>query len=187
MQVISSILNLQSRNITDKQALEIFKSSQDRVRSMALIHEKLYQSRNLNRVDFSRYVQSLTTHLSSSHGINPELVNLEIDIKDTYLGISTAIPCGLIISELVSNSLKHAFPDRKKGEIKIAMRSINENEIELIVSDNGVGLPKEIDFRNTRSLGLRLVKLLAEDQLHGEIKLDGKGGTSFHIKMKVKK
>lgn len=186
MQVISSILNLQSRNITDKQLLGIIKSSQDRVRSMALIHEKLYQSKNLTQVDFSRYVQSLASHLFTSYGIEPELVKLNVDIKKVHLDISTAIPCGLIISELVSNSLKHAFPGRKRGEIKIAMRDLSENEIELVVSDNGAGLPKGMDIRKTSSLGLRLVKLLAEDQLHGKIKLERKGGTRFYIKTKVK-
>jgi len=186
MQVISSILNLQSRNITDKQVLGIIKSSQDRVRSMALIHEKLYQSKDLAHIDFSRYVQSLTSHLFTSYGIESELVKLNIDIKNVHLDISKASPYGLIISELVSNSLKHAFPGRKRGEIKIAMRDSSESEIELIVSDNGAGLPKEIDIRKTSSLGLRLVKLLAEDQLHGKIKLERKGGTRFYIKTKVK-
>ena len=164
----------------------MIKSSQDRVRSMALIHEKLYQSKNLTQVDFSRYVQSLTSHLFTSYGIEPELVKLNVDIKNIHLDISTAIPCGLIISELVSNSLKHAFPGRKRGEIKIAMRDLSESEIELVVSDNGAGLPKEMDIRKTSSLGLRLVKLLAEDQLHGKIKLERKAGTRFHIKTKMK-
>ena len=109
MQVISSILNLQSRNITDKQLLGIIKSSQDRVRSMALIHEKLYESKNLTQVDFSRYVQSLTSHLFTSYGIEPESVKLNIDIKNVHLDISTAIPYGLIINELISNSLKLSY------------------------------------------------------------------------------
>jgi two-component sensor histidine kinase/CheY-like chemotaxis protein len=187
MQIISSLFNLQSGRIKDKQAFEIFKSSQNRVRSMALIHERLYQSKDLTRVDFAEYSQSLTTHLFSSYGINPGIIKLHINIKDVFLDINTTIPCSLIINELVSNSLKYAFPENKKGEIKIAIHTINKNEIELIVSDNGVGLPKKMDFRKTDSLGLHLVNLLAEDQLHGEIKLDRTEGTSFHIKFKVKR
>jgi PAS domain S-box-containing protein len=187
MQVISSILNLQSRSIKSKKALEIFKSSQDRVRSMALIHERLYQSKDFTKVDFSGYVQSLAGYLFSSYGIGSDAIRLAMDIKDISLGLSTAIPCGLIINELVSNSLKHAFPNRKKGEIKIALHPLNENEIGLIVSDNGIGLPNKTNFRKTKSLGLHLVTILAEDQLQGEIKLDRTKGTSFQIKLKVKK
>jgi two-component sensor histidine kinase len=187
MQIISSLFNLQSGRIKDKQALEIFKSSQNRVRSMALIHERLYKSKDLARVNFAEYTQSLATHLFSSYGINTNVIKFYINIKDVFLDINTAIPCGLIINELVSNSLKHAFPGEKNGEIKIAGHPLNKNEIELIVSDNGVGLPKKVDFRKTDSLGLHLVKLLAEDQLHGDIKLDRTKGTSFHIKFKVKR
>jgi PAS domain S-box-containing protein len=187
MQVISSILNLQSRSIKNKKALELFKSSQDRIRSMALIHERLYQSKDFTKVDFSRYVQSLTGYLFNSYGISSEAVRLSMDIKDISLGINTAIPCGLIINELVSNSLKHAFPERKKGGIKIAMLPLNENEIELTVSDNGIGMPEDVDIRHTKSLGLHLVTILAEDQLQGEIKLDRIKGTAYKIRLKVKK
>jgi PAS domain S-box-containing protein len=186
MQIISSLFSLQSGHIKDKQALEIFKSSQNRVRSMALIHERLYKSKDMARVDFADYVQSLTTHLFSSYGINTNVIKLHIDIKDVSLDINTAIPCSLIINELVSNSLKHAFPTGKKGEIKISIHTKNKNEIELLVSDNGVGFPKKMDFRKTDSLGLHLVNLLAEDQLHGDIKLDRTKGAIFHIKFKVK-
>jgi PAS domain S-box-containing protein len=187
MQIISSLFNLQSRHIKDKQALEIFKSSQNRVRSMALIHERFYQSEDMARVDFAEYAQSLTSHLFSSHGISPGAVKLNLKIKDVFLDLNTAIPCGLIINELVSNSLKHAFPGEKKGEIKIAIHPLNKYGMEVIVSDNGVGLPKKVDFRKTDSLGLHLVNLLAEDQLHGDIKLDRTKGTSFCIKFKVKR
>jgi two-component sensor histidine kinase len=111
---------------------------------------------------------------------------LNLKIKDAFLDLNTAIPCGLIINELVSNSLKHAFPTGKNGEIKIAMHPLDKDGMEVIISDNGVGLPKEVDFRKTDSLGLHLVNLLAEDQLHGDIKLDREKGTSFHIRFKVK-
>lgn len=187
MQLISSLFSLQSGRIKDKQASEIFKSSQNRVRSMAIIHERLYQSKDFTRVDFAEYAQSLVTHLFGSYGINANVIKFYINIKNVFLDINTAIPCSLIINELVSNSLKHAFPAGKKGEIKIAMHHLNKDGMEVIVSDNGVGLPKKVDFRKTDSLGLHLVNLLAEDQLHGDIKLDRKKGTSFHIRFKVKR
>ena len=182
MQIISSLFNLQAGHIKDKQAYEIFKSSQNRVRSMALIHERLYQSKDLAKVDFTEYAQSLTGHLFSSYGINPEAIKSKLKIKDVFLDINTAIPCALIINELVSNSLKHGFPGSKKGEIKIIIHPLNKNEIVLIVSDNGVGIPKEVDFKNTETLGLHLVSILVKDQLHGDIKLDRTRGTTFHIR-----
>jgi two-component sensor histidine kinase len=187
MQIICSLFSLQSGHIKDKQILEMCKSSQNRVRSMAIIHERLYQSKDMARVDFAEYAQSLTSHLFSSHGINPGAVKLNLKIKDVFLDLNTAIPCGLIINELVSNSLKHAFPGEKNGEIKIAIHPFNKDVMEVIVSDNGVGLPKKVDFRKTDSLGLHLVNLLAESQLHGDIKLDRAKGTSFHIRFKVKR
>jgi PAS domain S-box-containing protein len=186
MQLISSLFSLQSRHIKDKQAFEIFKNSQNRVKSMAIIHERLYQSKDFARVDFAEYVQSLTGHLLSSYRIKPDVIKLYINIKDVFLDINTAVPCSLIVNELISNSLKHAFPDSKKGEIKISMYSLNKNEIELIVTDNGVGLPKKVDFRDTETLGLHLVRILAEDQLHGDIKLDRTKGTSFSIRFRRK-
>ncbi len=187
MQIISSLFSLQSGHIKDKQASEIFKSSQNRVRSMAVIHERFYQSEDMARIELAKIAGSLSSHLFSSYGTKPGAVKLNLKIKNVFLDINTAIPCGLIINELVSNSLKHAFPGDKKGEINIAAHPLNKNEIKLIVSDNGVGLPKKVDFRKTDSLGLHLVNLLAEGQLHGDIKLDRAKGPCFSIKLKVKR
>jgi PAS domain S-box-containing protein len=187
MQVISSLFNLQSQYIKDKKSSEIFRNCQNMVRSMALIHERLYQAEDLARVDIEEYVKSLIGHLFSSYGISPEVISLSTDIKNVFLDISTAIPCGLIINELVSNSLKHAFPDRKKGEMRISLKPLDKNEIELMVSDNGVGLPKEVDFQNVESLGLHLVTILAKDQLHGTVELDRSSGTKFVIRFSRKK
>ena len=181
MQIISSLFNLQSKQVKDKQMLDVFKSSQERIKSMALIHERLYQSKDVAKVDFAEYVQSLSRRLFSVFGADPKNIKLDLSVKKIFLGIDTAIPCGLIVYELIANSLKHGFPDGKKGEVKIVMHLLNENEIELIVTDNGVGLPKKVDFRDTETLGLHLVKILAEDQLRGEIKLDRTKGTSFRI------
>ena len=187
MQIISSILNLQSSVIKHKRTLELFKSSQSRIKSMALIHEKLYKSKDFTRIDFAKYVRSLSNDLFRVYGINPDVVELNINIKDLLLNINTAIPCGLIINELVSNSLKYAFPEGRKGKIKIAMSPLNKNEIELTVSDNGIGIPEEVDIKGTKSLGLHLVTILAEDQLQGEIKLARKKGTKFHMILRMKK
>lgn len=177
MQIISSLLNLQSTYIKDSMVREIFKESQNRVKSMALIHEKLYQSKALANIDTDEYVRALTTDLVRSYGALGR-VTLKIDVGDISLGVDTAIPCGLIINELVSNSLKHAFPDGE-GEINVRIRSV-EDRIELTVADNGVGMP-DTNFRNIKTLGLQLVTILIEDQLNGEITLEKEEGTAFYI------
>ena len=186
MQIISSIIKLQSKHIKDKQALEFCKSIQNRIHSMAIIHDRFYKSKDFARLNFAEYVQSQTGYLIGMYGIDLKAINLNLKIKNVFLDINTAIPCGLIINELVSNSLKHAFPDGRKGEIKVAMHLLNKNEIELIVSDDGVGIPEEVDFRTNESLGLHLVTILAEDQLHGEIKLDRTKGSNFSIRLRLK-
>jgi PAS domain S-box-containing protein len=180
LQVISSLLYLQSRGVEDDQALEMFRDSESRVRSMALVHERLYQSPDLARIDFGEYIRSLANSLFRSYGINTNVIKLKIKVGDVLLGVDTAIPCGLIINELVSNSLKHAFPDGKAGEIRIELRSGDHGKFSLMVSDNGIGLPKYMDFRNTESLGLQLINTLVE-QLEGTIELDRSGGTTFKI------
>jgi PAS domain S-box-containing protein len=178
LQVISSLLSLQSTYIKDDKYTEMLKESQNRIRAMALIHEKLYQSENLAKVDFSEYITALVNGLVCSYGASD--ITLKIKVNDISLGTDAAIPCGLIINELVSNSLKHAFPGGK-GKINVILHTINEN-IELVVSDNGIGIPENINFRNTESLGLRLVTILAEGQLNGSIDLDRTKGTTFHIR-----
>lgn len=182
LQIISSLLNLQAEHIKDSQYTEMLKDSRHRIRSMALIHEKLYQSENLARIDFSEYITSLVTGLAWSYRGGGGNVAVKTEVEDIAVGIDTAIPCGLIINELVSNALKHAFPDDKKGEILVRVCSVN-GTIELTVKDNGVGIP-DIDFRKTESLGLDLVTTLAEQQLGGEITLDRTEGTAFTITFK---
>jgi len=179
MQIVSSILTLESKHIKNEQALKMFADSQDRIRSMALVHEKLYESKDLARIDFAEYVRSMTGYLSSLHGAG-DGVRFSIDIKDILLDINTAIPCGLIINELVSNSLKYAFPKGRKGEIHIGLHLSEDDRFTLTVKDNGVGLPKGMDFRKTESLGLQLVIMLTE-QLDGIVEVDKKKGTTFKI------
>ncbi|MBW1675579.1 MAG: GAF domain-containing protein, partial [Deltaproteobacteria bacterium] len=180
LQVISSLLNLQLGYIEDKHGIEIFKESQNRVKSMALIHEKLYESKDLSRIDFAEYIRSLATSLFRSYGVSPDAIILKINGDDVLLGIDTAIPCALIINELISNSLKHAFTASKEGEIRINLRSDNDDKFILIISDNGVGFPKDLDFENAETLGLQLVITLAK-QLKGTIELDTNNGTEFKI------
>jgi PAS domain S-box-containing protein len=180
LQVISSLLKLQAGYIKDDRILEVFKESQNRVRAMALIHEKLYQSEDLARTDFAEYIRSLVHDLFRSYSINSRAVQLTLNVEDVRLSIDTAIPCGLIINELVSNSLKYAFPDRKSGEIKICLQSQENDYYQLTVQDSGGGFPENFDFRNTKSLGLQLVCNLTK-QLHGEIQLDCESGSKFSI------
>ncbi len=181
LQIISSLLNLQSQYIEDDVTQEVFIGSQNRVRSMALIHEKLYGSSSLNRIDFGEYVENLAKSLINSYIKIPSNVKMHIDIKNVYLNIETAIPCGLMINELISNSLKHGFKD-SKGNIKIEMAPKNEDYI-LKICDDGVGFPEEIDFRNTETLGMQLITSLVK-QLDGEIKLVKSSGPCFIIHFK---
>lgn len=179
MQIISSLLRLQARSINKPKMAEMFKESQNRIRTMALIHEKLYQTEDLSSINFGQYIRSLTVHLFHTYKINPNVIRMKTDVADVSLDINRAIPCGLIINELVSNSLKHAFPDKRKGEIYIKL-SVYRKKIRLIVSDNGVGLPGKINFREPETLGLQLVSDLVK-QIEGTISLERTKGTAFHI------
>ena len=178
MQIMSSLLSLQEEYIEDDQLLEVFKESHNRIKSMALVHENVYESEDVARINFKEYVQSLVNSLLQSYSAGD--VTIRTDVKDITLTIEHAMPCGLIINELVSNSLKHAFPD-KEGEITIALHPLEGGHVELIVSDNGCSISDAIDFRSTKSLGLCLVTILVEDQLEGKITLNRTGGTEFHI------
>ena len=181
LQIISSLLKLQSGYIKDEQALAMFKDSQNRIRSMALIHEKLYQSKDLSRIDFAEYIYDLTNNLLRSYTASSHTIKLTTSADDVWLDIDTAIPCGLIINELVSNSLKHAFPvQNQEHQVNVHIRPYNNKQFILTVSDNGVGFPENVDFRNTETLGLELVCTLIE-QLDGTVELDSSQGTKFVI------
>ena len=180
LQIISSLLNLQADYLKDNQAIEIFKVSQNRIESMALIHEKLYQSKDLAKINFADYIQELATSLFCSYEVNLNAITLKMNIEDVILGIDSAIPCGLIINELIVNSLKHAFPEGKQGEISIDFCSKNASEFELVVSDTGIGLPKDLNLQNTKSLGLQLVNALT-NQLEGNIKIMKNSGLKIII------
>jgi two-component sensor histidine kinase len=181
LQAVASLLYLQSKSVKDEEIREMFHESRSRIRSMALSHERLYQSQDLARVDFAEYARNLTHHLFRSYGVDPDVIKLKINAEDIFLGIDTAVPCGLIINELVSNSLKHAFPDGTAGEVRIELRADHNGGLTLVVSDDGVGLPEDLEFRDAESLGLQLVNNLSVAQLGGTIELDRSGGTAFKI------
>jgi two-component sensor histidine kinase/DNA-binding response OmpR family regulator len=198
LQVVSSLLNLQTGYVDDVQTLGVLRDSRNRIRSMALIHETLYKSQDLARVDFSGYIRNLSAYLLRSHGELAKAITMNIETDEVFLGIDRAVPCGLILNELISNSLKHAFPsaedrpsngarpgsknasDGTKGEIHIELRADSNRQLSLVVSDNGVGFSSDLDFRNTSSLGLQLVNTLVE-QLDGSIELNDSSGTAFQI------
>ena len=178
MQVIHSLLNLQTHYAKNEEAVNVLKESQNRVKSMGIIHEKLYKSSDRSKIDFSDYVKSLTTDLLESYDVS-DIIFPVIEIDDIKFNMETAVLCGLIINELISNSLKHAFPNNKTGEVRVSLKLIG-NKYQLIVSDNGIGFPEEIDFKNTESLGLQLVNNIT-GQLDGEIDLDRSVGTKVTI------
>ena len=182
MQIVLSLLNLQSKYVETDEAAEILQEAQNRVKAMATIHEKLYQSADLSTIDFAEYIHSLISGIFFSHKIKEGQVESIIEIEDIKLNIETAVPCGLIISELVSNSLKHAFPHGKTGIIRVALHS-KGNLFNLTVSDDGIGFPEDLDFEKANSLGLQLVNNLIR-QIDGNIKLDRSEGTKFIITFK---
>lgn len=187
LQVITSLLNLQSKQISDPKVRDVFQESQQRVRAMALIHEELYRASNLAKIEMASYVRNLTTYLFQSYHGESQMVNMVINDGQVMLDIDHAIPCGLIINELVTNSLKYAFPrgtamadGETTAEIRIDMRELEDNRILLRVSDNGSGLPAGLEFHNSATLGLQLVNTLTE-QLRGNIELRNHKGTEFTI------
>ncbi|MBI5665341.1 MAG: GAF domain-containing protein [Nitrospirae bacterium] len=188
MQVISSLLNFQTRYVNDKQFIGILNESQNRIKSMSLIHEKLYRSSDLSNIDFNDYINSLASDLFKFYGVDSSRIALNLDIGKIAFEIDTAIPCGLLVNELLTNSLKHAFPDGRKGEIDITLRKKEPDgadNYELIISDNGVGIPEDFDISKTRSLGLQLIHTLTEHQLQGRLDLDRTNGTRFHISFRA--
>jgi len=186
MQVIASLIRLQSQHIKNKDAQALFTNCLSRVNSMALVHDKLYQSPDMSRIDFNEYIQGMTVQLFDLYNVHPADIKLETRINDVSLDVNTATPCGLILNELVSNSLNHAFPEGTRGEISIVMHPVKENEVELIVSDTGICFPESLDFRNTDSLGMHMVIALVE-QLGGTIELDRSSGTTFTVRFGVDK
>jgi PAS domain S-box-containing protein len=179
LQIISSLLKLQTNYTEDQNAKEILNDSQSRVKTMALIHEKLYQTDDLNKVDFKEYANDLITKLFSSYSYKAKNVNSLVEIANVCLSIDNVVTLGLILNELISNIFKHAFHDGSGSKIKIGLIQAGNN-LKLSVSDNGKGFPSSVDFKNSNSLGLQLVNTLVE-QIKGRIELTNKNGTTFLI------
>lgn len=181
LQIVSSLMTLQSRSTNDETTVQLFKDCQNRILSIALIHEQLYKSRDLANIDMAEYVRNLVSQVFASYQGNVQTIELHLDLAEVFLNLDTVLPCGLLINELLSNSLKYAFPHHEKGEIDIRLYAEeNQNQVILVVGDNGVGLPPGFDFRKSRSLGLRLVCDLAS-QLKGTIALLPGQGTIFQV------
>ncbi len=183
LQIISSLLELQSDSIEADASRKFIRESQDRIRSMAIVHEQLYKSEDLAVIDFACYVEELVSSLSRSTVRSADIISTDIEIRDIELGIDQAIPCGLIINELVSNALKHAFPANRGGKVLIRGYLDADDQVCLSVSDNGVGLPRDFDIATSESLGLQIVTLLTK-QLHGTLEMQGENGLAVFIRFR---
>lgn len=179
LQIISSLLNLQSKYIEDEKAFEVFKESQNRVKSMAIIHEKLYQTENFAEINVAEYLKSLTENIYSSYGVNINLIKIQINTEDLFLDLNTAIPCFLLINEVITNCIKHAFPDGRSGNIIIDFKKIDSKHI-IRIQDDGIGLPNDLDIEQTNTLGMQLITSLTF-QLDGELEVKSNNGTEFKI------
>jgi two-component sensor histidine kinase/HAMP domain-containing protein len=180
LQVISSLLALQAGSTEDVKTRAMLSESRDRVRSMALIHEKLYPSGDERGISFAGYVRDLAAHLRYSYAGKSESVELSVDVEEVSLSMDVSVPCGLIINEILSNSLKYAFPQGRRGTISVSLRRGEGDALVLTISDDGIGFPREIDFRNPATLGLRIVNILVE-QLRGVLRMNPGSGTSYTI------
>ena len=182
MQIISSLLNLQKEYVNEDEARDVLQDSQSRVKSMAMVHEKLYLSGDLSHINFKQYTEKLVSDIFYTYESQISTINPILNLQNVELNMETAIPLGLIINELVANSLKFAFPNNEKGSVTVEMKTKND-EYTLIVADDGIGFPADIDFKKTDSLGLQLVNNLV-NQLDGEITLDRSHGTEYKITFK---
>jgi two-component sensor histidine kinase/HAMP domain-containing protein len=180
MQVISSLVSLQADESQDAAMRDILRDVTHRVRSMAMVHEKLYQSVDLSRIEFAEYARSLLSYLWRAHGTAASGIRLALDLEPVSLSVNAAVPCGLILNELVGNALKHAFPGRAGGEVAVSLRGDPQGKVHLCVRDNGMGLPAEFDWSQATSLGLRLIQMLA-GQIHAGVEVSGHKGTEFTI------
>jgi PAS domain S-box-containing protein len=182
LQIITSLLNLQAAHIEDSQTLEVFEEIRNRIHSMALVHEKLYQSENFSRIDFKSYAEKMVNDLLYAYQLNVG-IDMDLQVDSTSLDIDTAIPCGLVLNELVTNALKHAFSGRKHGRIRVSFQEMSRLYYELIVQDNGIGIPQSITIETTESLGLKLVQILTT-QMNGTLELRRNRGTTVIIRFR---
>jgi PAS domain S-box-containing protein len=182
--LVSSLLAIQQQNIEDKKVQDIFEEAQNRIQSIALVHKLLYNSENLAHIDFSTYITSLVRQLRGGFENKTGQITFDLDIQEVALNIAKAIPCGLIINELITNAFKHGLKDKETGTISVKMHSLDSNQVEFVVSNDGIPFPQDIDFRKTQTLGLQLVTSLVK-QIDGNIELDKRKGTKFIITFNI--
>jgi PAS domain S-box-containing protein len=180
LQIISSLLNMQAEMLSDPSLKEVLLESRHRVESMAMIHERLYSNADIDCLDFNQYVEALARELFSAYAVNSNPVCLRFELEPISLELSQAIPCGLILNELVSNCLKYAFPDQRRGELLIALRCADDDRVTMRVADNGIGLPPGLDWQKSKTLGLRIVNILAR-QLMGAVHQESGAGGDFSL------
>jgi len=185
MQVINSLLKLQSNNIEDGRIKEVLKDSQNRIYAMSAVHETLHGSVTLSEIDLKSYLSKITTSIFKTYSGSPDKVKLNSNVEDAPINLNQAYPLGLIINELISNSLKYAFPEDRTGEITVRLRKL-DNKLELVAMDDGVGMPNGLDWKNASTLGLTLVRTLVESQLDGSVDMESINGTKFTIKFNIK-
>ena len=186
LQIISSLLKLQAGRVNDRFVKKVYQESNNRITAMALVHEILYQSADLAEIDLKQYIIYISKNLLKIFGPQSKNILLKTEGDNIHLEINQAVPIGLVLNEIISNSLKHAFPKGQGGEIKIRPHLMEDEKIELFVSDNGRGIPDDIDFKNTKTLGLRLISGLVEKQLKGTLVLSRTSGTQYIIRFKRK-
>lgn len=184
LQIVYSLLDLHSIQVSDPAALDLLRESRNRIQSMALIHQTLYGSKDFAKVDFALFIGTLLSSLRESYGIDMAGIAIQIDVDPIKLPIDTAVPCGLVVNELITNALKHAFPDRNRGEIRVGLTRLPGNEVLLSVSDDGRGLPDHIDAENSTTLGLQLVGLLAH-QMDGTVSINRSNPTRFSVRFPI--
>ena len=182
--VVSSLLKLQANGMDDERLKEVLNESRNRIYAMSAVHESLHSSKNLSEIELKSYVDKISRTLIQTYSTNPANVKFNMDSEEIKIGINQASPIGLIINELISNSLKYAFPNEREGKIDVSMKK-TDNELNLVIKDDGVGMPDDLDWKNSKSLGLKLVRTLVENQLDGSIDMDSKNGTKFNIKFNI--
>lgn len=183
MQILTSLLRLQTRRANSDEMRTVLQESESRIRSMGLLHEKLYQSESVSSIDMNGYLRTLTNELLRVNTPAGKRREVNLSVRDVFLGMDTALPCGLIVTELVSNALKYAFQDRAEGTIYVSVSKEKDGEFNLIVWDNGVGIPDDFDISRSQSLGMKLVTMLT-DQLNGKVSFSGQQGTRWEIKFR---
>jgi two-component sensor histidine kinase len=178
LQIISSILNLQTKSLKDDKILELVTETRSRIMAMSFIHDLLYQTIDFTNIDFSRYLENITSNIMNTYTMNKN-IKLDLETEPIFLDLDNAIPCGLIVNELITNAFKYAFPAGIQGEIKIVLKQ-NQGKVILSVSDNGIGLDKHVDYKTTESLGFQLINSLVS-QIDGELTYEYNEGTKFNI------